>query len=521
VKLAFFRGVFALALFLVAAPTIESASGAEHALTLDEAIRRALEKNERLLIERESLTAATAGVSGARGAYDPIVEVDGTWSKSTEPVNSSFSGTSSGALSPEIESKGAGLAIRQLLPTGGALSLRARGARETTDGIYAQLSPAYSTQVGVELRQPLLRDLGIDAARLSVRVATAGRRGAAASLQATLSETVAAVEQAYWALVAARLGVGVREEAVRLAEEQLGETRARVESGTAPRNELAQPRAELERRRGELLGSREALARAENTLKLLMLGGDDEPLWTARIAPVDSVAVDVVPTDVDAALQRALSARPEIDAARAAVDRRRAETAFARTGTRPALDAVVSYDRFGLAGSRNPSAPGGPLPPALDGDLGRSFETLGDGDFDAARVALVLGLPIRNRTARAAAVAARSAERQADAELARVRKAIRVEVLDAAAALETAGQRIEATRAGREAAEVQLGAERDRYATGISTNFLVLTRQNDLSRARLDEISALTDYRTARTEMARATGVLIEERRIETGETRR
>jgi len=96
-----------------------------------------------------------------------------------------------------------------------------------------------------------------------------------------------------------------------------------------------------------------------------------------------------------------------------------------------------------------------------------------------------------------------------------LRKEIRAEVLDAAAALETAGQRIEAARAAREAAEVQLSSERERYAVGLSTNFLVLTRQNDLSRARLDEISAQTDYHIASTEMARVSGSLLEDRHIE------
>jgi len=94
-------------------------------------------------------------------------------------------------------------------------------------------------------------------------------------------------------------------------------------------------------------------------------------------------------------------------------------------------------------------------------------------------------------------------------------------VLDAAAAVETAGQRIDAARSGRAAAEIQLSSERDRYATGLSTNFLVLTRQNDLSRARLDEILALTDYRRARAELARATGSLIEDRGIHVDETGR
>jgi outer membrane protein TolC len=132
---------------------------------------------------------------------------------------------------------------------------------------------------------------------------------------------------------------------------------------------------------------------------------------------------------------------------------------------------------------------------------------------------LEFAVPIPNRTARAEAAAAQNAEEQAHAELARARKVVRTEVLDAAAALETAGQRVEAARAGREAAEVQLSSERERYGVGLSTNFLVLTRQNDLSRAQLDEISAQTDYRTARVELARATGSLLEQRRIDVDAT--
>jgi HAE1 family hydrophobic/amphiphilic exporter-1 len=155
------------------------------------------------------------------------------------------------------------------------------------------------------------------------------------------------------------------------------------------------------------------------------------------------------------------------------------------------------------------------VPPGLEGGLGDSLGGLADGDFDDARIGLVFELPLGNRAARAAAEIAANTERQAEAELVRARKAVRAEVLDAAAALETAGGRIEASRAAREAAEVQLMAERERFAVGLSTNFLVLTRQNDLAGARLDEIAALTDYRTARTELGRATGALLAERGIE------
>jgi outer membrane protein TolC len=255
-------------------------------------------------------------------------------------------------------------------------------------------------------------------------------------------------------------------------------------------------------------------------LKLLILSDDDGALWGRPIAPAAEAEVEVVPVDVAAAMAEALALRAELEAAEALVERRAVETRFARDRVRPDLDLVLSYDRFGLAGSRNPD--GGSLgglptdvPPQLAGGWDDSVEQLVDGDFDDARVGLVFEVPIGNRAARAAALIAENSEWQAAAELARQRKAVRAEVLDATASLESAEGRIEAARAARQAAEVQLAAERDRFAVGLSTNFLVLTRQNELSGALLDEIEALTDYRTARTELGRATGSLLRERGIE------
>jgi len=83
--------VLAIALLLALAPPVEPARGDGRPLELEQAIRMALQKNESLVIEQESLASATAGVSGARGAYDPVLELNGGWSRSTEPANSAFS----------------------------------------------------------------------------------------------------------------------------------------------------------------------------------------------------------------------------------------------------------------------------------------------------------------------------------------------------------------------------------------------------------------------------------------------
>lgn len=495
-------------------------SAAERPLTLDEAIVMALEKNDGIVIERESLAAARAGVRGARGAYDPVLELGTDWRRATEPVNSAFSGAPSGQAAPTNEGAGADAEVRQLLPTGGSVSVSMSARRETTDGSFTLLSPAYATQVGIEVRQPLLRGRATDPARSAIRVAASDHRRATASLRREISDTVAEVERAYWTLVAARREVGVRDEAVKLAAEQLEQTRIRVEKGAVPETEIAQPRAELERRRGEHLAAREAASRADSALKILILGDDDGAAWGEGFTPADDPAGPIETVDAQEAMERALASRPELEEAEAARERRRVESALARDATRPALDAVASFDRFGLAGAQNPAGTTLPglssgIPAGMQGSWGRSFDMLGEDRFDDARVGLQFRIPIGNRAARADASIARSAERQAEADLSRARKAVRAEISDAAAALDTAGQRIEASRAAREAAEIQLSAERDRYAAGLSTNFLVLTRQNDLSRARLDEIAALTDYRKAGAEMARATGSLLERRGIE------
>jgi outer membrane protein TolC len=496
-----------------AAATAAPAGG--RPLALEEAIAMALEKNEGILIERQALASAGEAVTGAKGAYDPVLEMDGGWRRTTAPVNSAFSGAPAGEAAPTDETTEAGLSVRQLLPTGGAVTFRTSAARDTTDGAFSLLSPAYGTQVGLEIRQPLLRDRAIDAARLTLRVAATDRDRAGALLRREISDTVAAVERAYWTLVADRRAVEVRAEAVRLAEEQLQETGTRIGQGAAPETEIAQPRAELERRRGELLAALETAARAENALKVLILGDGDEASWSEPLEPSDDPAVPVTPVDLPAALERALEGRPELEAAAAVVERRNVEATFARDTVRPSLDAVVAHDRFGLAGSRNPAGmtiPGlpGTIPGGMEGEWGRSFGMLDDGRFEDTWAGLEFRIPLGNRAARAEAAIARGTALQAAADLTRARKTVRAEVLDAAAALDTTGQRIDAARAGREAAEVQLAAERDRYAAGLSTNFLVLTRQNDLARARLDEIASLTDYRIARAGMARATASLLE-----------
>ena len=509
---------------LVFALVATAAFGADPApapvsLTLAEATRSALEKNNALSIERQNVVQADAAVTGAHGAYDLFWTAEGRYRDHTDPINSQFSGAPEGDLAPTMTDAAISTSFSQLLPTGGRVDLTTGWGRDTTNAVFTILSPAYSTFAGISLRQPLLRDLTIDPAREGIRIAVAQRGETEAQLRATVADTVTQVDFQYWTLVAARRNVASIQSSVELAEKQLQETKSRVEAGVLGETDIAQPTAERDRRLGNLALAQQAVVRAESALKQLILADPADPLWAAEIRPSDSPDAEFEQPDLDAALASARLKRPELVAAEARRTVAEVVVAARKSDVLPRLDLVGTYARNGLAGSQNPDAvsfDGQPIvvPPPLLGASGRSYGTISENRFPDYVVGLAFSVPIQNRTAKSNLAISKSQLEQSIVDVQSTGQQVEAEVRNAFSALATERSRVAAARSGLEAAQVQLYAEQERFNVGLSTNFLVLTRQNDLTQARVTETDALTDYRRAATELLRATGVLLERRNI-------
>ncbi len=509
---------------LVFALVAAAAFGADPApapvsLTLAEATRSALEKNNALSVERQNVVQADAAVTGAHGAYDLFWTAEGRYRDHTDPINSQFSGAPEGDLAPTMTDAAISTSFSQLLPTGGRVDLTTGWGRDTTNAVFTILSPAYSTFAGISLRQPLLRDLTIDPAREGIRIAVAQRGETEAQLRATVADTVTQVDFQYWTLVAARRNVASIQSSVELAEKQLQETKSRVEAGVLGETDIAQPTAERDRRLGNLALAQQAVVRAESALKQLILADPADPLWAAEIRPSDSPDAEFEQPDLDAALASARLKRPELVAAEARRTVAEVVVAARKSDVLPRLDLVGTYARNGLAGSQNPDAvsfDGQPIvvPPPLLGASGRSYGTISENRFPDYVVGLAFSVPIQNRTAKSNLAISKSQLEQSIVDVQSTGQQVEAEVRNAFSALATERSRVAAARSGLEAAQVQLYAEQERFNVGLSTNFLVLTRQNDLTQARVTETDALTDYRRAATELLRATGVLLERRNI-------
>jgi outer membrane protein len=492
-------------------------------LSLEEARAWALAKNGDIVVERESLVAARAGVLRAQAAYEPLLRGDVRLRDRTDPLNTILSGAPAGEAGPHTRSFQTSASLVRLLPTGASVSVSSSLVRDDTNGLLALLTPSWSSSLGAEVRQPLFQNRRIDPARRAIRIARVDRSRAETSLRRVAAETVAAVERAYWTLLAARRDVAIREATLRVAEKQREETRIRIQAGTQAESDLAQTTAEIERRRGDLVASTESRIRAENALRQLITLDPTDPLWDREVVPEDRPQPDrPASVDIPAAVARALDTRPELREMALRLDRQDVEIEWAKDRVRPQVDLLAAYLGRGLAGATNPDAltPFGPPPdlPFLQGGLGRSLGTIGENRFRDASIGLAVSIPIGNGAARQELTIAQAFRRQTAHALEQARQRVALEVRNAAAALTSAAQRIEAARAAREAAEIQLQAEHDRFEGGTSSNFFVLTRQTELAAAQLAELVALTDYRKAETELARASGSLLAERAIEVRE---
>jgi outer membrane protein len=531
---------------LAAAPAVVSA---QTALTLADATGRALAKNRDIVIEREAANIADANITRAQGAYDPVLRGEARYRDSIVPTTSLLSGAPEGDLAPHFRGVTSSASLTQLLPNGATLSFNTSAGFEQTNNFLTLISPAWTTLIGVEARLPVMQNRAIDPARRAIRVAQVGKERSTLALRRTLLETVNAVEQAYWTLVAAQRDVDIKQQNVALAEQQRADVQARIEGKTVPESDIAQPTAEIGRRRGELYASEEARVRAERALKLLMLENESDPLWDTEMRAVD--APDVTPgiffgagvsavassaTDADAsaaarraagqvaaelqaALKDAAEYRPELGDVAARLKLQDIDIEAASDRLKPQLDLVASYTARGLSGSKHDTqVPFAGFPIVFDEDFDggpfQSLHNLARMRFPDASVGVQVSIPLGNRAAKADVAVAQSARRQTLTLRDREAQRIAVEVRNAVTGLQTAAQRLEAARGSREAAEVQLQAEQDRFSAGLTTTFLVLTRQNDLAAARVTETTALTAYRRGLAELARARGTLLRDRSI-------
>ena len=482
-------------------------------LSLNEAIRRALENNNDIEVARGDVRLAEASLHAFEGVYDPIFNLNPEISNFVQSQQSTLGGGSTQGNSLTTTDFKFDNNLSKLFSLGGgSYQLFFNNLRRMTNSRFNQINPVFSSSFGITYTQPLWRDRSIDNNRRQIRIQRKRLEQSDADFRRRTEEIISLVQRAYWDLVFTLRDQQNKIANLNLTRENLRRVEARISAGASAPLARAEVQTELANRESDLLVATQNVSFAENELKRLILRDTQAREWSASLMPIDTPSFDAAPLSLNDALAKARANRPELRRLNLSRDINSIDLQYFKNQTRPRIDLQGTVATTGLAGT--PVVTRDPLtgqvlpttvPTNLIGGYGRDLSNLFSFDTRNVVAGLAIQIPFRNRTAEANLAGARILRNQLDATTRSQEQLVEVEVRNAAQSVETARQRVLAARSAQENAELQLTGEQRLYQVGRSTTFLLFQRENQLANARTLELRAETDYNKALADLERAT----------------
>jgi len=465
-------------------------------LTVDDAVRRAVENNPELAIVRLGTEVEAARVGESRSAFTPVFSTVFGRSSTVTPPSNFLLGDRGVDANDLFSSTG----VSQRLPWGsGTWGVSWDTARTTGNNPISSFDPSLQSGFQVSFSQPLLKDRKIDPARQQYVIAKRNQETSELRFREAAVQTVAAVKQAYWTFKAALANVDVQQRSLELAQELARENRIRVSAGQNPPLDLVQAEAEVAQRRENLIRARTGAADLEDALRRLIVDPTDAAFWRTPIDPIEEPTLGAPPPDEAAAVANALEGRYDLARAHQELDNLGTTVDFLRNQRLPDVRLETSYRGNGLSGTQFLRT--GAFPGSIIGTRNEGFaDALGQvftNDFPAWSLGVTVSYPL-GRSYETASLARTEVERrQAAQRIASLRVQTVEAVRRAARQITGTAERVDAARAGAALAQERLQSEQRRYEVGLSTTFLVTQAQRDLLEAQVGLLQTTLDYQSA------------------------
>lgn len=462
-------------------------------LTVDQAVALALDHNVDLTADRFDPRISDTRVAAARGAFWPVASSTVLRNNQLQPPSSFLI-----PIPTRNDIVTSSVGVGQRLPLfGTSYSLSWDSSHTTSNSILNSYNPLVRSGMTFSVSQPLLRDFLTDGARLQLDITRRNRDIADTRLRESVVRTTANVKAAYWNLVSARATVEARRTAVQLAQELSRVNSARVEVGQSPPLDLLAAQAEVASNQEQLIIAETAVRQAEDQLRLLVLDPADPDAWTLTITPTEEPPVAMPAVDLDGAIAFALRDRADLLRARKDVENAAANVSYASSQRLPDVRLSGSYQANGLGGTqvlRTGGFPGTIVGPGQITSFGSILDQVFRRDYPTWVLGVNVSYPVGQSVeganhARTVLEQSQARQRVKSAEA----KAIQ-QIRDAAWRIEMNAKRIETARAARAFAERRMEVEQQRFEVGLSTSFLVIQAQRDLSQARANELAAVLAY---------------------------
>ena len=346
----------------------------------------------------------------------------------------------------------------------------------------------------MELSQPLLRNLGLDANKAQIYIASYGHEATIEDFRKKVIEVILNLESTYWELVFAVRDVEVRQGSLALAAEVYRKEQRREEQKMAKKLEVSRARAAVTSRQAELLRAQNLVRDLSDKLKNIM--NDPElPLTdeTLRIVPADEPKLLRPAVDYRSAVLAAVDERPELCRLRQEIHANEVQNRYYWNQLLPKLDVSFAWRRN-----------------ALGTDSSDAFKDQGTGRFTDYLTGLSGEVPLGNRLAESHYRKSKLSYEQSLKNLEKVTEDVILEVNTALREQETNLEEISATRDARLAAKDTVDGEEARYEVGDVTNEELLRAQRDLEEAERNEVQAITRFNVSLVKLEQAKGTLLD-----------
>ena len=439
-------------------------------LTVQDVIVLALRNSRRLSNARLSRSVERFALRIAETEFRPRVTVEAYADRDVADVTSETSGVLS--------------AIRLRIPTGGEISMASRVT--DLDPQDSGLS-SHAGLVDLTITQPLLRGAGFGVGRAALRTARTNEEINVLAFKSLIIDLTSLAVRAYRAYVQAGRREEIATRSLQRAQELLEVNQLLVETGRMAAREVIQAEADIARRELDVVASGGSLDSARLTLiDLLDL---DTQTQFGKTDALDPEQVERVALEPDAALETAFANRPDYLAGLLGL--RNAETRAM----------VAKNDRLWDLSLT--------LGTSFTGEDKGYIDALRDLDRQGHRVALDLSVPIGRAARGPLDLAYRSAA--VNVEITRtnlddLRQRIAIDVRNALRNVDLALQRVDIAQKARDLAQQKTEIERQKLSLGVSTNFQLVTFENDLVLAENAELNAVVEYLNAITELDRTLG---------------
>jgi outer membrane protein TolC len=481
--------------------TTAPAAVAKVSLTIEDAVKLALDRNLDIAVQRLNPEINDLSIATARAVFFPsLTSTLLTQGQTTASTNSIAGGAAAAAVTNDAANWNGGVA-QNLRWGGGNYGVSLNNTRSTSTSTVSLYNPSYTPLWNAQVTQPLLRNFSTDVNRQQLQITKLNRDISDVQLKSTITNTVSNVRNAYWDYVFAVQSVDVAKESLDLANKQVEDNQTRVQVGTMAPIDVVQAQAQAASSLQNLVVAQATMRTSELALKRLIVNGTQDANWNATIDPVDRPEFRPEEIDLDAAIRRALSQRTDLLTAQKDVLINDVTLKYLNDQTRPQADVVANYGLSGIGGTqliRQGSGVGtstNPIVSTIPGGYGDSLASLFGASYPRWTVQLNFSYPLGLSAQSATVARARVQLNQVQAQLKQIELQVATDLTNQAITIRSNAERVQAAQAARELAQKQLDAENSKFAVGMSTNYFVITAQNQLSTAQNNELQAILNYR--------------------------